>query len=274
MVFTAFQEFNPHVAQLAQKVLDEEHIDSQVRKGKMSGAYNYGVDPAMTPYIHMNYNGKPRDVATLAHELGHSVHSLMAGHHTLFNSHASLPLAETASTFAEILLTDKLLAEEADEGVRRDILFAQLDDAYATIIRQCFFAMFEIKAHEAINQGASVDEICEIYFETLKEQFGEALDLTEDYKWEWAYISHFFDRPFYVYAYAFGQLLVLALYQIYKLEGQVFVPRFLEILASGGSLAPIDILDRAGVDVRTPAFWQGGFDVVTDMIDQLEKDVE
>ncbi len=271
MVLDAFTNFDPAMAGLAQNVLDENHIDSEVRKGKMSGAYNYGVDPVMTPFVMINYVGKPRDVATLAHELGHSVHSMLAAKQTFFNAHAPLPLAETASTFGEMLLTDKLLAEEASEAVRRDILFAQMDDAFATILRQIFFAMFEKEAHDAIANGASVEELCEIYFRNLQDQFGDAVELSEEFKWEWVYVSHFFDRPFYVYAYAFGQLLVFSLYQQFRQEGKSFIPRYLKILDAGGSMSPVDILDQAGVDIRPASFWQGGFDVIAEMVDKLEQ---
>jgi oligoendopeptidase F len=271
MVFEAFTEFDPKLAELAKRVLDADHLDSQIRKGKMSGAYNYGVDPTMTPYVLMNYVGSPRDVATLAHELGHSIHSLMASHLSFLNASAPLPLAETASTFGEMLLTDKLLATEEDNAVKRDILFAQMDDAFATIMRQCFFAMFEKAAHQAIVDGASVDDLCNIYFKNLQDQFGDAVELADEFKWEWVYVSHFYDRPFYVYAYAFGQLLVFALYQQFRKEGKSFIPRFMEILAAGGSASPVEILDKAGVDIRTDAFWQGGFDVIAGLVDQLEQ---
>ncbi|MCB2179891.1 M3 family oligoendopeptidase [bacterium] len=271
MVLNAFQEFDPTISKLAQRVLDEKHIDSEVRKGKMSGAYNYGVDPAMTPYVMINFVGKPRDVATLAHELGHSVHSMMSEKQTFFNTHAPLPLAETASTFGEMLLTDKLLAQETSQAVKRDILFSQMDDAFATILRQIFFAMFEIDAHEAINNGASVEELCDIYYKNLQDQFGDAVELSEEFKWEWVYVSHFYDRPFYVYAYAFGQLLVFSLYQQFRQEGKTFIPRFLKILEAGGSMPPVEILDQAGVDIRPASFWQGGFDVIAEMVDQLEQ---
>ena len=184
----------------------------------------------------MSYIGKPRDVATLAHELGHSIHDMMSARNTYLTANAPLPLAETASTFGEMLLTEKLLSTVENPAVKRDILFAQMDDAFATILRQAYFAMFEKDAHKAIVDGASVDEVCEIYYKNLQDQFGDALDLSEDFKWEWAYVSHFYDRPFYVYAYAFGQLLVFALYQQFKQEGKSFIPRFKEILASGGSL--------------------------------------
>lgn len=271
MVLRAFNDFDPTISKLARRVLDENHIDSEVRKGKMSGAYNYGVDPAMTPYVMINFVGKPRDVATLAHELGHSIHSMMSAEQTFFNAHAPLPLAETASTFGEMLLTDKLLAEEENPAVKRDILFAQMDDAFATILRQTFFAMFEKEAHEAIANGASVEDLCSIYYKNLQDQFGDAVELSEEFKWEWVYVSHFFDRPFYVYAYAFGQLLVFSLYQQFRQEGKTFIPRFLKILEAGGSMSPVDILDQAGVDIRPASFWQGGFDVIAEMVDQLEQ---
>ena len=270
MVLDAFREFDSKVAELAQRVLDEQHMDSEVRKGKMSGAYNYGVDPALTPFVLMNYTEAARDVATLAHELGHAIHSMLASDHIFLTHHASLPLAETASTFGEMLLIDKLLAEETDEGVRRDILFAQVDDNFATVQRQVFFALFEREAHKAIQENALVDDLNDIYMKNLKAQFGDSMDIPEEFKWEWTYVSIFFDRPFYVYAYAFGQLLVLSLYKQYKQEGKKFIPRYLEILKAGGSMAPVDILDRAGVDVRKEAFWQGGFDVISEMVDQLE----
>jgi oligoendopeptidase F len=254
MVFDAFREFDPKVAELAQQVLDEQHLDSEVRKGKMT-----------------NYTHTVRDVATLAHELGHSIHSMLASDHVFLTTHASLPLAETASTFGEMLLTDKLLAEEKDEGVRRDILFAQVDDNFATVQRQIFFALFEREAHQAIQENALVDDINEICMKNLEAQFGDSLGkIPEEFKWEWVYVAHFYDRPFYVYAYAFGQLLVLALYQQYKKEGKKFIPRYLEILKAGGSMAPIDILDQAGIDVRKEKFWQGGYDVISGRIDQLE----
>jgi oligoendopeptidase F len=189
MVLNAFQGFDPKIAELAQQVLDEQHLDSEVRKGKMSGAYNYGVDPALTPFVLMNYTHTVRDIATLAHELGHAIHSMLASDHVFLVHHASLPLAETASTFGEMLVTDKLLAEETDEGVRRDILFAQVDDNFATVQRQIFFALFERDAHKAIQENALVDDLNEIYMKNLQTQFGDSLgELPEEFKWEWVYV--------------------------------------------------------------------------------------
>jgi oligoendopeptidase F len=270
LVLDSFKDFTPKVADLAGRVFKEDHIDSAVRQGKRSGAFCSSGDPDVTPFVLVNYNGKANDVGTLAHELGHAIHAMLAEHHNVFNTHSSLPLAETASTFSEMLLIDRLLEEETDEEVRRDILFSQIDDAYATIMRQIFFALFERQAHEMIANDASVDELADAYMKNLETQFGDSLSIGEEFRWEWVSIPHIYHWPFYVYAYSFGQLLVLALYQQFRQEGDSFIPRYLEILAAGGSMPPVEILDRAGVDVRKPAFWQGGYDVLGQMVDALE----
>ncbi|MEP6896259.1 MAG: M3 family oligoendopeptidase [Chloroflexota bacterium] len=271
MVFESFNAFDPQFGALAKRVFDQDRLDSEVRKGKQGGAFCASINPEDTPYVLMNYTGRARDVATLAHELGHAIHAMLASHHTAYTFHSSLPLAETASTFGEMMLTEKLLAEETDEAVRRDILFKQMDDAFATILRQIYFAMFERDAHALIMKNASVDDLCAAYMENLKEQFGDSLELTDDFKWEWVSIPHIYHTPFYVYAYAFGQLLVFSLYQQYKAEGDSFKPKYLKILSSGGSEAPAKILADAGVDIRSAKFWQGGFDVLSKMVDELEK---
>ncbi len=270
MVFDSFREFDPAFEQLAMRVFKENHVDSEIRKGKRGGAFCATITPKLTPWVLLNYQGRVDDVSTMAHELGHGIHSMMAEHHSIFTQHACLPLAETASTFGEMMLVDRLLAEEQDESVRRDILFGQVDGAYATIMRQSFFAMFERQAHEMIQQNASVDELAAAYAENLKLQFGDSVDVSDEFKWEWVSIPHIYNVPFYVYAYAFGQLLVLALYKQYKAEGESFKPRYKQLLAAGGSKAPMSVLDDAGVDVRKASFWQGGFDVVADLVSKLE----
>jgi oligoendopeptidase F len=271
MVLESFSAFEPKVGELAQRVFDQDHLDSEVRKGKQGGAFCASINPENTPYVLMNYTGRARDVATLAHELGHAIHAMLASHHSTFTFHSSLPLAETASTFGEMMLTEKLLAEESDEGVRRDILFKQMDDAFATILRQIYFAIFERDAHAMIQKNASTDELSAAYMENLKEQFGDSVELSDEFKWEWVSIPHIYHTPFYVYAYAFGQLLVFSLYQQFKAEGESFKPKYLKILSSGGSEAPEKILADAGIDIRSPKFWQGGFDVLSHMVDELEK---
>ena len=271
MVLESFSAFEPRVGELAQRVFDQDHLDSELRKGKQGGAFCASINPENTPYVLMNYTGRARDVATLAHELGHAIHAMLASHHSTFTFHSSLPLAETASTFGEMMLTEKLLSEETDEDVRRDILFKQMDDAFATILRQIYFAMFERDAHEMIQKNASTDELSAAYMENLKEQFGDSVELSDEFKWEWVSIPHIYHTPFYVYAYAFGQLLVFSLYQQYKAEGDSFKPKYLKILSAGGSEAPEKILSDAGIDIRSAKFWQGGFDVLSRMVDELEK---
>lgn len=271
LTLECFADFDPKLEQLSRKLFAAGHVDSEPRKGKRGGAFCSSADPALMPWVLLNYTGSARDVSTIAHEFGHAVHAMLAGHHNVFNFHSSLPLAETASTFSEMLLVDRLLEQETDESVRRDILFAKVDDAYATIMRQSYFALFERQAHEMVTKGASVDELSAAYMENLKSQFGQSLEIGEEFKWEWVSIPHIFYYPFYVYAYSFGQLLVFALYQQYKAEGDAFKPRLLQLLASGGSMSPEDLLKRAGIDMRDAAFWQGGFNVVNGMVDELEK---
>jgi len=270
MVLESFSEFHPRVADLARRVLEERHLDGEVRKGKWGGAFSMTVTPDLTPWVLANYNRRPRDVSTLAHELGHAVHSMLAADHTALTFQATLPLAETASTFGEMLLTDRMLDLDPDPAVQRDLLVLHLDDAFATILRQAYFALFERTAHQMVHEGASVDDLSKAYFENLQEQFGDSLQLSEDFKHEWSVIPHFFDRPFYVYAYSFGQLLVLSLYQQYRQEGDSFKPRYLGILEAGSSEAPMRILDKAGIDVRSADFWRGGFRVVEESLKRLE----
>jgi oligoendopeptidase F len=270
MVFDSFHEFDPQLAEMAERVFAEQHLDSEVRKGKRGGAFCSTPVPDKTPWVLLNYQGRASDVSTMAHELGHAIHSMLASHHSIFTYHASLPLAETASTFGEMMLVDRLLANEEDEKVRRDILFTQVDDSYATIMRQTFFALFERQAHELIRNGASVDELSAAYLQNLKDQFGDAVELSDEFKWEWVSIPHIYHVPFYVYAYSFGKLLVLALYKQYQEEGEAFKPRFLKILSTGGSESPTKILADAGIDISQASFWQGGFDVIADQVAQLE----
>lgn len=270
IVLESFHEFNPKFADLAKEIFDASHIDSEVRKGKMSGAFCATLTPDLTPWVLLNYQGRADDVATMAHELGHGIHSLMAREHTAFTQHACLPLAETASTFGEMMLVDKLLAQVSNEAVRRDLLFRQMDDAFATILRQNYFSMFEQTAHEMISQDAQVNEIAEAYLQNLKDEFGDSVDISDEFRWEWVMVPHFYGVPFYVYAYAFGQLLVLSLYKQYQEEGESFKPRYMDILAAGGSIAPIKLLSNAGIDVTTAEFWQGGYDVINEMVTKLE----
>jgi oligoendopeptidase F len=270
MVFDSFSRFDPRLVKLAQRVFADKHLDSEIRKGKRAGAFCNTVTPDLTPWVLLNYQGRADDARTMAHELGHAIHSMLAEQHSYFTQQTSLPLAETASTFGEMLFIDYLLAREDDQAVRRDLLFRQVDDAYSTIMRQAFFALFERQAHTMVQEGASVDELSEAYMQNLKAQFGEAVEVSEEFRWEWISIPHIYHTPFYVYAYTFGQLLVLSLYQQFKAEGDAFKPRYLGLLSAGGSEAPVKILAAAGIDVYSAQFWQGGFDVIQRLVEQLE----
>jgi oligoendopeptidase F len=271
LVLDSFNQFSPQVAQAASLVLERSHLDAEVRLGKRGGAFSYGVGPKYIPWILINYNGRIRDVTTLAHELGHSVHAILAAHHSVLIFHAPLPLAETASVFAEMLVTDRLLQEETDPTVQRDLLLTILDDAYATVERQAYISIFEKAAHVKISEGCTSSELASLYMQNLNEQFGDALELSEEFAWEWLTIPHIYNSPFYPYAYSFGQLLVLALYQQYLVGPEEFVPRYIKLLSYGGSAEPLVILSEARVDIASPEFWQGGFDILQSKLEQLEK---
>ncbi len=268
-VMDTFERFHPSFAQQASRVFRQSHIDSEVRKGKRGGAFCATVLPSMTPWVLMNYTGKLRDVATLAHELGHALHSMAAENHSVLTQHPTLPLAETASVFAEMLLTERLLAEERDPMARRELLATAVDDMYATVMRQAFFVLFERQAHQAIMENKSPQELHEAYMANLSEQFGDSVEIAPEFQYEWVSIPHIYHTPFYCYAYSFGQLLVLSLYRRYQQEGEAFKPGYMKLLAYGGSARPEHILREAHIDITDPAFWQGGFDVVKVMIDEL-----
>lgn len=270
-VLEAYHRFSPRLADLAARVFEDRHIDARVRPGKMGGAYCYSVLPDLTPYVLLNYTGEARDVATLAHELGHAIHAMMAADRSILTFHATLPLAETASVFGERLLSDALLQEETNASIKQSLLLAQLDDIYATIMRQAYFVHFERQAHEMIAHAATVDDLAGAYLHDLRRQFGRAVHVPDEFKWEWLTIPHIFSSPFYCYAYSFGNLLVLALYQRYNAHGESFVPQYLRLLATGGSQSPESILASIGIDIRREAFWQTGFDQIRDLVKQLDR---
>jgi oligoendopeptidase F len=271
MVLDSLGAFSPILSSHARRVFAETHLDAEVRPRKDTGAFCYGALPGITPWVLVNYNGRANDVATLAHELGHAVHALMAADHTPLTFHSSLPLAETASVFSEMLLVERMLRDEPDPLVRRNILVRSVDDAYATVMRQAYFVLFERDAHALIEEASTTDELAGRYFANLQEQFGEAIDLSDEFRWEWISIPHIYATPFYCYAYSFGQLLVLALYRQYRTEGKSFIPKYLKILAHGGSRSPAEILGEAGIDMTNRGFWQGGFEVIAEMIGELEE---
>ncbi|HEY6323215.1 MAG TPA: M3 family oligoendopeptidase [Thermoanaerobaculia bacterium] len=269
-VLETFGEFDARFAGLAERVLAEHHLDGEIRKGKRAGAFCATVLPRLTPWVLVNYTGRVRDVATLAHELGHAVHSMLAEDRSILTQHASLPLAETASVFAEMLITDRLLREEPDPLARRDLLASAVDDVYATVLRQSYFVLYELEAHQAILAGRSLEDLNEIYLANLAEQYGDSVLVAPEFRYEWLSIPHIYQTPFYCYAYSFGQLLVLALYRRYQEQGAAFKPGYLKLLGYGGSARPEAILAEVGIDMTDRRFWQGGFDLVRQRIDELE----
>jgi oligoendopeptidase F len=270
MVLDAYRAFSPRLADLAEQVFRDRHIDGPTRAGKLSGAYCYSVSPGLTPYVMLNYTGEARDIATMAHELGHAVHGMMAKDHSIFTFHSTLPLAETASVFGERILSDALMSQERNKAVQQGLLLSQLDDVYATVLRQAYFVRFEKLAHQLIAEGATGDQLAKAYLSELRQQFGKTVKVPDEFQWEWLTIPHIFATPFYCYAYSFGNLLVLALYRMYKQQGATFVPKYLDLLSIGGSQAPRDILKVVGVDMTSDAFWQSGFDTIRDMVGRLE----
>ncbi|MCI4624360.1 MAG: M3 family oligoendopeptidase [Candidatus Magnetoovum sp. WYHC-5] len=269
MVFACFREFSEIFEAKARLVFEKAHIDSEDRPAKRGGAFCYSVLPKLVPWVLVNYTGEPRQVSTIAHELGHAVHSMMAEDKSILTFHPTLPLAETASVFSEMLFLDYLLEHEKDSAVKMELIANAIDDSYATILRQSYFVLFEQKAHEAIAKGKSAEEINDLYYTLLKEQFAGFVDVSADFKYEWITIPHIYHTPFYCYAYSFGNLLSLALYRKYKQEGKKFVPTFLKILSYGGSESPEFILKEANIDINDKGFWLKGFDAIDDMVTNL-----
>ena len=270
LVFESLGKFSDTLEDFARRVFKENHIDSSIRHGKRDGAFCSTLSPKITPYVLVNFTGKSRDVFTLAHELGHAVHSQAAQDRSILVQDAPLPLAETASTFSELLLYDNLSGRISDDE-KKIMLSEKIDDLYATILRQSFFTIFEVDAHRQIADGTTTDEISKTYLENLKEQFGNSVRMSDDFAIEWSCIPHFYHTPFYCYAYSFGNLLALSLFQRYKKEGDDFVPSYTSILAAGGSRKPEKLLAEYGFDIRSPKFWQEGFDYIGEQVKALSK---
>ena len=268
LVFESLGKFSGTLEEYARKIFNENHIDSAIRQGKRDGAFCSTLTPKITPYVLVNFTGKSRDVFTLAHELGHAVHSQAAQDRSILVQDAPLPLAETASTFSELLLYDNL-SDKISDNEKKIMLAEKIDDLYATILRQSYFTIFEVDAHKQIGKGTTIDEISKTYLQNLKEQFGNSVTISDDFAIEWSCIPHFHHTPFYCYAYSFGNLLALSLFQRYKKEGKDFVPSYINILAAGGSKKPEKLLAEYGFDIRSPKFWQEGFDYINEQVKTL-----
>ncbi len=271
LVLDTFYKFDPRFGTYTERLFKENHIDSEIRNGKTGGAFCYTVSPQRTPYVLLNFDGMMRDVSTMAHEFGHAIHSIFASNKPILVSHAPLPLAETASVFGEMILNEEIYKKL--NGEKKQIFLAeQIDDMYATIMRQAFFTIFEIVAHKHIvEQSVTIDNISNLYIDNLKAQFGNSIRISDDFKWEWLYIPHFYHSPFYCYAYSFGNLLVLSLYQQYREEGKSFISKYLKILSAGGSEKPETLLKDSGFDITKASFWQQGFDLIKTKINILKE---
>lgn len=269
-VIDTFFDFDPRFGRFATKVFSEKHVDSEIRKAKQGGAFCYTITPKVTPYILLNFDGRIRDVSTMAHELGHAVHSMAASDKPISVAHAPLPLAETASVFAEILLNDRL-SNKLTREQKAILLASQIDDMYATIMRQAYFTLFEIEAHKSITEkNANINEVSDLYLQNLEEQFGDSVTISDDFRWEWLYIPHLYHTPFYCYAYSFGNLLVLSLYHQFRKEGKSsFIPKYYKLLSTGGSRKTEEILSDIGIDISSRDFWQQGFDLVEKNVQDL-----
>ena len=270
LVLDSMGRFSTKLSKYAQNIFDQNHVDSSIRKGKRDGAFCSTLSPKISPYVLVNFTGKSRDVFTLAHELGHAVHSEAASGKSILVQDPPLPLAETASTFSELLLYDNI-SDKISDNEKQIMLAEKIDDLYATIMRQSFFTLFEIEAHKQIAKSTTVDEISKTYIGNLKEQFGNSITLSDDFGIEWSCIPHFYHTPFYCYAYSFGNLLALSLFQRYKKEGSGFVSSYIEILSAGGSEKPETLLSNYGIDIMSKRFWQDGFDYVKTQVNALSK---
>lgn len=270
-VITAYGAFSPKMAEVADQFFTKNWIDAPVRPGKQPGAFAHPTVPSAHPYVMINYQGKPRDVMTLAHELGHGVHQVLAASNGPLMAPTPLTLAETASVFGEMLTFKKLLAATTDKKQRKAMLASKVEDMINTVVRQIAFYNFERKVHsERRNGELTADKICELWMSVQSESLGPAIELNAGYETFWTYIPHFIHSPFYVYAYAFGDCLVNSLYAVYEKSTSGFAERYLEMLAAGGTKHHSELLAPFGLDARDPKFWDGGLSVIAKLIDEIE----
>ncbi len=271
-VLTAYGAFSPKMAAIAERFFAERWIDAPVRPGKSPGAFAHPTTPSAHPYVLLNYQGKPRDVMTLAHELGHGVHQVLAAPNGALMAPTPLTLAETASVFGEMLTFKKLLAATRDAKERKAMLAAKVEDMINTVVRQIAFYSFERAVHTERKSGElTAERIGELWLDVQRESLGPAIELKPGYETFWTYIPHFIHSPFYVYAYAFGDCLVNALYAVYERAAEGFAERYLAMLSAGGTKHYSELLAPFGLDARDPAFWQGGLGVIERMIAELER---
>ena len=268
LVLDAYGAFSPRMREIASSFFERRWIDAEAREGKRGGAFSASTVPSAHPYVLLTYLGLPRDVMTLAHELGHGVHQYLGRDRGYLQSDTALTMAETASVFGEMLVFERLRRQEADPRASLALLCEFIEEAFGTVFRQVALTRFEQRLHESRRRDGelSSDHISAIWQDVNAAMYGDAVVLTDDYRWWWSYIPHFIHSPFYCYAYSFGELLVLALYELYREQGPDFVPKYLDLLAAGGSEAPATLLLRLGLDVGQPVFWQRGLGVLRRLV--------
>ena len=271
MVLSAYNGFSPRMAEIAERFFDDRWIDAPVRPGKAPGAFSHPTTPSAHPYVLMNYQGKPRDVMTLAHELGHGVHQVLAAKNGALMAPTPLTLAETASVFGEMLTFKRLLSQTRNAKQRQALLAGKVEDMINTVVRQIAFYSFERAVHtERKNGELTADRIGQLWLSVQGESLGPAIEIKPGYETFWMYIPHFIHSPFYVYAYAFGDCLVNSLYAVYEHASEGFAERYLDMLAAGGTKHYSELLRPFGLDAKDPKFWDGGLSVIAGMIDELE----
>lgn len=272
-VTESYQAFSPRAGAVIREFFDQNWIDAELRPGKRGGAFSSSAVPGVHPYILMNYTDRLRDVMTLAHELGHGLHQYLSREIGYLQCDTPLTTAEMASVFGEMLTFQRLLEMYPDPKIRLGLLCGKIEDAFATVFRQIVLTRFEQGLHQARKDKGelSTEQINDIWLAANRPMHGDAVLLTDDYAWWWLYIGHFIHVPFYCYAYAFGELLVLALVQKYRQDGPAFVPRYLELLSAGGSEAPHVLLGKLGMNVNDPAFWELGLHLLGEMVAEAEK---
>ncbi|MCK5069679.1 MAG: oligoendopeptidase F, partial [Desulfocapsa sp.] len=272
MVLDGFRSFSPEMADIGAMFFDQNWIHAPLLDGKRGGAFAHPAVPDANPYILVNYTGNLRDVSTVAHELGHGIHQYLAKEKGYFNSDTPLVLAETASVFAELLIFHKQLDSLDDPAEKQAFTCQKLESIFATVFRQISMNRFEDMIHTQRRKKGeiSTEDLSTLWMTSQEAMFGDAVTLGDHYKTWWSYIPHFLHTPGYVYSYAFGELLVLALYRIYKKEGDAFIPKYIHLLSEGGSKSPAELLTPFNIDLTDPTFWQGGLSVIEEMLKEIE----
>lgn len=271
LVLDTYTSFDRRMGDLARMMFEQDHVNSEIRENKYSGAYCEQVNPKITPYPSYSYTKSIDGLFSIMHEVGHGDHYMFASKHSHLLFEPQTPVAEIASMFGELLLLDKLMEIENDPKVKPSFLLLSLNKFYRIIPRQAYFTIFEKAAHDVVDSGVTVNKLAELYLSGLKEQFGDVVYVPENFKWEWLGIPHIFNTPFYCYSYSFGNLLAISLYKQFKEEGDPFKPKYINLLSYGGSESPEKMLAEVGVDIRSEKFWQGGFDIINGMVNELGK---